>query len=425
MLKRPLVSLLLALLLAGGFCLGLARLFTLRYQAGEVYPPYSTLRADPVGAKAIHDALRELSTFDVRRNFQPLKKLQPGQPITLVYAGVQRQSYWTERELQELETLLANGSRVVFAFFPVDLPPPPAEVRREQEKERERKREQLEREENKTESGEKETPDDEKKQDRKVHIEDITKSGLVSFTDVARRFGFRFDFQPAEPGKTYDRHAFLFAPGAALETDISWHSALHFADLSSDWKPLYLSENKAVIAERSYGRGSILLASDSFFLSNEALRHERHPQLLTRVFSGPRLVVFDEEHLGVSEQPGIATLVKKYRLQGVVAALALVAALFVWKNVARFLPPRPEIGADGDVVLGKDSAQGFTNLLRRSIKPTELLRVCVEEWRHAAAHAAREGAVVEELWAQEEARPPKQRNAVTTYRAITAAISRR
>ena len=81
MLKRPLLTIALALVLAGAFCFGLARLFALRYQAGEVYPPYSTLRADPLGAKAIHDALRELPGVEVRRNFLPLKKLQPGQPM--------------------------------------------------------------------------------------------------------------------------------------------------------------------------------------------------------------------------------------------------------------------------------------------------------------------------------------------------------
>lgn len=417
MLKRPLLALALAVLVAGAFCFGLARLFALRYEAGDVYPPYSTLRADPVGTKALHDALGGLPGVQVRRNFQPLKKLQPGQPVTLVYAGVQPQSYWTERELLELETLLANGARVVFAFFPIDAAPQPAELRRAQEEERARKRERLERE------GEPAPDDAEKK--RTEDEEESSRSGMVSFEKVAKRFGFQFEFQPRAEGKAYDRHAFLIAAGAALETDISWHSALYFDELSPDWKPLYLSDNKPVIAERGYGRGSIVLSSDSFFLSNEALRRERHAQLLARIFSGPRLIVFDEEHLGVTEQPGIAALVKRYRLQGVVAGLVLLAALFVWKNATRFLPARPEGGDDGDVVLGRDSARGFSNLLRRSIKPADLLRVCVEEWRHGGAHPARAIAAVEELWAQEQTRPLKQRNPAATYRAIAQSLSQK
>lgn len=429
MLKRPLLTIALALMLAGTFVFGLARLFTLRYQAGEVYPAYSTLRADPLGAKAIYDALRELPGMEVRRNFLPLKKLQPGQPVTLVYAGVQPQSYWTERELQELETLLANGSRVVFAFFPIDFAPPPAEVRREEREERERKRERMEREDDKPPVEEdskagKDAAGNDKKERGEDRDDDSETTGLISFEKVAKRFGFKFDYVAAQRDKTYDRHAFLFAPGAALETDISWHSAMHFADLSPEWKPLYLTDNRAVIAERPYGRGSIVLASDSYFLSNEALRRERHPLLLTRVFAGPPLVIFDEEHLGVSEQPGVATLVTKYRLQGVVAGLLLIAALFVWKNTARFLPPIAEGTGDGDTVHGRDSAQGFSKLLHRSVKPADLLRVCVEEWRHGAAHPAKDVAAVEEIWAQEQARPAKQRNLVTAYRAIATALNR-
>ena len=76
MLRKPLLTLLLALLLAVGFCSGLARLFTLRYESGDVYPPYSTLRADPLGAKGIYEAVGQLRGVETRRNFQPLKKLQ-------------------------------------------------------------------------------------------------------------------------------------------------------------------------------------------------------------------------------------------------------------------------------------------------------------------------------------------------------------
>ncbi len=424
MLKRPWMTIAFALLLAGAFCFGLARLFSLRYQAGEVYPPYSTLRADPLGAKAIFEALGELPGVETQRNFLPLKKLQPAQPVTLVYLGVQPQSYWTDRELQELETLLANGARVIFAFHPLDFAPPPAAIRREQQEERERKREQIERDADSSDEKSKDEPEADPKKSDETPADDIEESGLVSFEKVAKRFGFRFEYEAGEHGKAYDRHAFLFAPGAALETDISWHSALHFADLSPDWTPLYLTENRAVLAERPYSRGSIVLASDSFFLSNEALRRERHPLLLSRIFSGPPLVVFDEEHLGVSEQPGIASLVTKYRLHGVVLGLVLLAALFVWKNTTRFLPARPEGGDDGDHVRGHDSAQGFTKLLHRAIKPADLLRECVEEWRRGSAHPAREIAAVEELWAQEQSRPAKQRNAVSAYRNIALALRR-
>ena len=42
-----------------------------------------------------------------------------------------------------------------------------------------------------------------------------------------------------------------------------------------------------VVIERQYGNGSIVLVADSFLVSNEALRSERHPRLLARLFAGP------------------------------------------------------------------------------------------------------------------------------------------
>ena len=120
MLKRPVLTILCALLLAAAFFSGVARLFTLRYEHGDVYPPYSTLRADPLGAKAIHDALAEMPGTSVRRNYRALPRLKPPQPVTLVYAGVARYSVWMEKELAEFHNLVNGGTRAVFAFKPMD-----------------------------------------------------------------------------------------------------------------------------------------------------------------------------------------------------------------------------------------------------------------------------------------------------------------
>ena len=419
MLRKPLLTLTLALLLAVGFCYGLARLFTLRYESGDVYPPYSTLRADPLGAKGIYEAIAQLPGVEVRRNFQPLKKLQPGRPITLVYLGTAHESYWTERELAEFETLMANGARAVFAFFPFDRPPIASETRRDRDEEREKKRKRVEDEKEK-DGGNK----DAKKKDTKDENEENL-SGMLSFEKVAKRFGFQFDFLPAAEGKMFDHHAFLFAPGGQLESDLSWHSALYFMDLSPEWKPLYLSETKPVLVERSYGRGSIVLASDSFLFSNEALRKERHAQLLAHLFNGPPLIIFDEEHLGVTDQPGVAQLAWKYHLQGVVVGLVLIAVLFVWKNSVRFIPAYPESSADGEVVSGRDASQGFNNLLHRAIKPADLLGVCVEEWRRTSAHKGAAVAHVEEVLAREKTHPAKQRDPVAAYCEIARGLARR
>src|SRR5204863_8754750 len=98
MLRKPLLTLVCALLLAVLFCYGVSRLFVLRYERGDVYPPYSTLRADPLGTKGIYEALDQLPGVNAERNFRALPKLRPVAPITLVYPGVAHRAYWEDRE---------------------------------------------------------------------------------------------------------------------------------------------------------------------------------------------------------------------------------------------------------------------------------------------------------------------------------------
>ena len=54
------LSLILLGLVAAGFALGVIHLFNLRLETGDNYPPYSSLRADPLGSKAICESLNNL-----------------------------------------------------------------------------------------------------------------------------------------------------------------------------------------------------------------------------------------------------------------------------------------------------------------------------------------------------------------------------
>ena len=414
MLKRPVLAILCAVLLAAAFFYGVARLFSLRYERGEVYPPYSTLRTDPLGAKAIHDALAEMPGTSVRRNYRPLPRLRPPEPVTLVYAGIARYSVWMDRELAAFETLVNGGTRAVFAFQPMDPNKDLASAIRMEEAARKKKADDAKR--RKIEAAEKRKGKGAKPE---AEEEEDEKSVEIAFNEVAGQWGFGFDYLPADNEKAFNRTATLMLPRAGLEPEMTWHSALFFKDLSPEWTVLYTCDLKPVVIERKMGEGSILLAADSFFLSNEALRAERHAALIARVFAGPRAIVFDEEHHGIAEESGIATLARKYRLHGVVAALALLAALFVWKNAARFIPAYDESRGEDEIIAGKESSEGFVNLLQRSIPPAEIIGVCVKEWRKACAHQPRERAKLDEALQHQ---PPKT-TPIATYRSLAEALS--
>ena len=425
MLKR----LLLALLLFGAFGYGLTQLFLLRFRTGEVYPPYCSLRMDPLGTKALYDALREMPHLELQRNFRAIVKLQPSAPVTLLYAGTPQYAWWGDDELRHVEQLAVTGSRVVITFLPVDRGPTANEAKLAEDEEKARKKLREEERPDKAKDDSPKSKDDKKKEKQKQKDEQKFNLSLhlLSFGEVSKRWGFEFKFFPRLGQDAPPRHAKLQLPDAQTEPDLSWHTAMNFGKLKDTWRTLYAIEGQPVVIERPFGAGSIVLASDSYFLSNEALRNERAPALLAWLIGTPRTIVFDEDSHGVSDRPGVASLVRKYGLHGVAAALALIAALFVWKNMSRFTPPLEDPTADGDLVRGKEAGEGFINLLRRSIAPNRVLAVCAEEWKKAFDHAGKspKSAHLEKVLADELTRPSRERNPVAAYQTISHVLSQK
>ena len=83
-------------------------------------------------------------------------------------------------------------------------------------------------------------------------------------------------------------------------------------------------------------------------------------------------------------------LAHKYRLTFFIAALLVLAGLAIWKWSVPFAPIRRAVTRNNSEELSNmDYLAGLVNLLRRSIRPQELLAVCVSEWRksHLSADA--------------------------------------
>jgi len=127
-------------------------------------------------------------------------------------------------------------------------------------------------------------------------------------------------------------------------------------------------------------------------------------------------VVFDETHLGVTADPGIAALARRYGLAGAFFVLLLLAALWIWQRMALFVPPAEE---HPEVLLGYHPAAGLEALLRRSVPASELAETCVAEWRRTARPA--EIARVERALAA----APEDTAAATLHNLALAALRRR
>jgi hypothetical protein len=108
------------------------------------------------------------------------------------------------------------------------------------------------------------------------------------------------------------------------------------------------------------------------------------------------VVVFNEIHLGVMEQPGMGSLLREYRLQGVAVIVLLLALLYIWQNSFPLAPaPQTRPSEQASLVMGRDARMGLVNLLRRGLPPRRLLRVCLEHWKDTAGRRANPATLAE------------------------------
>ncbi|MGH7970375.1 MAG: hypothetical protein ACREIC_16755, partial [Limisphaerales bacterium] len=77
------------------FVAGVFELFELRYAAGDVYPPYSSLRADPLGTMILYESLGRMPRLSVWRDVAASNHLPEGRAITYLHLAATRED-WEE-----------------------------------------------------------------------------------------------------------------------------------------------------------------------------------------------------------------------------------------------------------------------------------------------------------------------------------------
>ena len=322
MLKHQKTLIVLLTVALAVFVFGMVRLFELRFSAGDIYPPYSSFRTDPLGAKVLYEGLQHVPNISTSRFFQESSKLGAGQKRTLFVIGVNRDEL-DEMPLTDykvLQDFMTSGGRVIISLLPI------SGVRRAQNTEenpflaKPRKKE--------GDSKKEKSPPQSNTNSEETTLDTVSlfvKCGLIMTND---------HLLADNRGSTHPELAQASEDFAQLPRLISWHSAGYFTDLTNKWRTVYKWKQQPVIIERPFGAGSLVLSADSYFLSNEAMRKERHAECLAWILGNSREIIFDETHLGVEEHPGIAGLMRRYNLEGMIAGLLLVAGLFVWKNSA-------------------------------------------------------------------------------------------
>lgn len=382
-------------LAVAAFTAGLVWLFALRFSGGDQHPRGSSLRSDPQGTRVLYESLARLPGVEVRRNFRELTPRDEPQPGAL----------WLFLSLWpwQLETsdlgwdsplagLAAAGNTIVLALPATGggwLDRPLDEVEAESV------------EEPKEETGP-DAPGQESGQgpeplERADEAGDEPAGETSEDVDEAKlpvRVRTLLDFETA--GLAYeeewvDRAEWVADNHPDLPEGLRMRAYHYLKTENPDWRVFYGRDGDyAFWLERPVGRGRMVVLASSYLFTNEAMAYDRVTALLTHLLGDHRRVVFNETHLGTLERTGVGTLLARYRLHGVLAALLAAALLWAWRLSSPLLPPEKEVREAGVArVRGRDMQEGFQMLLRRGVAPGELPATAWAAWKEGVLHPRR------------------------------------
>src|SRR5688572_31008602 len=72
------------------FLAALGRIVSLRLGSGDIYPEYSSFRADPRGTKALYESLGQLDSKSIARHVQPMARLRADEQTTVLLLGAEK-----------------------------------------------------------------------------------------------------------------------------------------------------------------------------------------------------------------------------------------------------------------------------------------------------------------------------------------------
>ncbi|MBN4074099.1 hypothetical protein JYT61_00910, partial [bacterium AH-315-E10] len=326
------------------FTFSVYNLLNIQIESGDIYPEYSSLRADPMGSKLLYESLESIPDIKTKRNIDNPSKLTVNEPTIVFFANFNFNgisSFFGEPldMTGHAKMICASGGTILIMLnSDMDLP-------------------EIEKDESETEEDdETESTETQRKKDDK---KEVIEFGLDSFSkDANSIFTFRIRCPELNDDDviridTVHRQA----NHSDLPQTLPWHSNLYFDELNDIWTPLYSAEDRVVMMQRPFLKGRIIICSDSFFLSNESMWKERQVDLIRWMIGDSTQIIFDEYHLGIQQQKGVATLARKYNLFGLFFALIVFAIIYIWKNMIHFIPPNDaeSIEYENKHEQGKDS----------------------------------------------------------------------
>lgn len=456
MKNRRIFTFLGLILLGAGLVVGFLEILDRRFAEGGVYAHYASFRSDPLGVSAFYESLDSLPGTTVSRNQTNLNRIETLDSETvLLLLGYPRDGVDDLRAPEDSPVMKAveEGGRLVLTVNPGLVPERFRPVQdkeaedwferrrqlqedREAEKQAKTKPEQTAEKKEKEEGGgeasegegaQEAEPSKEEESDEEEFEREMAESiGERLLTKIDIDLDSLTDFERPEDGWEVERGSDADNLPSGFP---NWYSQFRFTSLSEDWTVVAKSDDAPVLVERSWGKGTIVLASDSYFVSNEALYREAYPELLLWILGGKTKVVFDETIHGVQENGGAMKLMRRYRVHGVLFGLLFVVLLWAWRSASSLAPGSEELDrglvGTGSQVSGEETEVGLTGLLRRSIPVSNLFPKCLEVWEGSTRSLTPEQETKKEEVLQRHLSNPKVYTPVKAYRDMIALLRRR
>jgi hypothetical protein len=481
----------------------ITKMFADRFDAGDQYPQYSSMRTDPLGTRAVLEAIDMLPGVEAVRNFDSLHKLARDEAFSLasdkdgplhkpadahgqalVLCGLSGGELGSISErTPHLERFVRAGGRLILALDPAGFA---AKSRLERDLDRaldeldDEDRDNEQKQKDKAKGDKPKPTDDKAKDDQKEKKAEREKSlrmlstprsslaHVLHVTLVPKGFelttkgGSTLDVKPALPlaqdevpewfsndylnddpkqdwqseqerrlDERLKKNAAKKKGGATKDKPATPAKPEPDAEAKpvepSPWTTLASKGDRPMIMQRSLGAGTVIVCTDRYFLSNEALWKDPKPKFLAWLIGDAKKVIFDETHFGgmIGDADGVMTLARRYRMHGLFLGGILLFALYIWRNAFSLVPSSADDDLGhwrADAVAGQSTASGLEGLLRRGVKFGELLPRCFAIWSGTRAAAS---AVQPQRRAQAEALladPTALKTPVSTYQRIRDAL---
>lgn len=388
---------------------GILDILVTRFDTGEMFPPYSSYRNDPLGTKALFASLDRLPGIEVNRYIDPLRSIADApaeQTVLLIGVNTEQPKLAPRAFADVVDEVAYKGGRIVLAFAP---------------SEADFLAEELERMGIPQPGSNDDTEDESKK--RAAELQEP----VVSIND---RWGIELKYEPLRfdgDGGLITKDASLASRDDLPET-MEWHNGLQFELNDAAWRTVYECRDEVVVAERPLGQGSLVFVGDSFYLTNEGLAVSRQADFIAWLINDSSYVQFDEEHLGMLQHPGTAALIRRYGLESLFAGFILLAILFAWRAGTSIAPRYSDTlpANAGELEMGRDAHSGFANLVQRSTPRDQVVAECVIQWKHSVlpglgrADAKEIGEALDRAVAENRTAGP-----LNTYRAVLNQLQER